>query len=369
MKLSDYAHGRDNNFNLIRLLAAVTVLFSHCFPLASGTRSIEPFMAELNMSIGAFAVDLFFLTSGFLVSASLLARQNALEFVIARILRIIPGLWVMLLIVVVFLGGAMTSLPLREYLTSDMLIEYVVKCGTLVTGVVDYLPGVFSSNPFGSMVNIPLWTLPYELDMYGLLLVTWVLLALSGRRRAALFRYAMVAFSAVAGLLLVAGYFRHGLPAKFELHSTYAFPSLFYMFFTGAAFYVIRDRIELSGRLFCAAGIALLASVFNRHVFFVVYLFTVPYLLFYVAYVPNGKVRLFNRLGDYSYGVYIYGFPVQQTIIALVGGISILSLALIALPITLLLAILSWHLVEKRALSLKEGLGRRINSVVWQRAG
>ena len=312
MKLSDYAHGRDNNFNLIRLLAAVTVLISHCFPLASGSRAMEPFLTELNMSIGGMAVDIFFLTSGFLVTASLLTRQNALEFVSARILRIVPGLWMMLLLVVVFLGGTMTSLPLGQYLTSDMLIEYVLKCGTLLTGVTDYLPGVFANNPFGSMVNIPLWTLPYELDMYGLLLVTWVLVALSGRRRAALFRYAMLGFSVLGVLFLIVGYFRHGLPTKFELHSTYAFPSLFYMFFTGAAVYVLRDRINLSGRLFGVAAFALLASALNRHVFFVVYLFTVPYLLFYLAYVPAGRIRAFNRCGDYSYGVYIYGFPYSR---------------------------------------------------------
>lgn len=353
MKLSSYAQGRDNNFNLIRVLAALAVFVSHCFSLATGHKAVEPFMAELNMSIGGAAVDVFFLTSGFLVTASLLSRRNPIDFVVARMLRIFPGLWVMLLLTVFVLGGAMSTLPYRDYLGNALVYEYLARCGTLVTGIVQNLPGVFESNPVHGEFNGPLWTLPFEVGMYGFLLATWLVLAPSGSRRTALLKYAILAFSALAAMFLVVGYFRHGLPPRFELHSTYAFPSLFYMFFTGAAFHVMRDRITLSPRLFLLAATALLASLFNKHVFFVVYLFTVPYLLFYLAYVPGGWLRQFNRLGDYSYGIYIYAYPLQQSVVALSGVISILALGLIALPPALLLAALSWHLVEKRALALK----------------
>lgn len=358
MRLSAYAHGRDNNFNLLRMLAALTVFISHCFPLATGTRANEPFLAELNMTVGAMAVDVFFLTSGFLVAASLLTHQNAFKFVAARMLRIFPGLWVMLLFIVFVLGGAVSVLPYREYLGSSMGYEYIAKCGTLIFGVAHTLPGVFESNSFGREVNGPLWTLPYEVGMYGLLLAVWVVLALAGRRRLLLIKGAVVVICALSVLFLVVGYFRHGLPVNFELHSTYIFPGFCYMFFTGAAYYVMRDRIELAPRPFLFAATALLVSMVNKHAFFVVYLFTLPYLLFYLAYVPGGRIRRFNRLGDYSYGLYIYAFPVQQTVVALSGGISVLALGLIALPPALLLAVLSWHLVEKRALRLKDRVGR-----------
>lgn len=358
MRLSSYAHGRDNNFNLIRLLAAMAVLVSHCFPLATGTRTTEPFLVQLNMTVGSVAVDVFFLTSGFLVTASLLARQNAFEFFAARVLRILPGLWVMLLLLVFVLGGAMTSLPLRDYLDSSGVYMYLARSGTLILGVGRELPGVFESNPYSREVNGPLWTLPYEVKMYGLLLVTWLALSLAGRRRPTLFKWTIFAFGTLPALFLVAGYFRHGLPSKFELHSTYAFPCLFYMFFTGALFYVMRDRIVLSSRIFMLAAAALLLSLLNKHVFFVVYLFTIPYLLFYLAYVPAGRIRKFNRLGDYSYGVYIYAYPIQQTFVALISGISVLALCLLTVPTALTLAVLSWHLVEKRALRLKDRVGR-----------
>jgi len=97
----------------------------------------------------------------------------------------------------------------------------------------------------------------------------------------------------------------------------------------------------------------LLASALDRRAFFVVYSLAAPYLLFYFAYVPGGFIRHYNRVGDYSYGVYIYAFPVQQTIAALIPGVSVLSMFLLSASVTLTLAMLSWHLLERYALGLK----------------
>jgi peptidoglycan/LPS O-acetylase OafA/YrhL len=100
----------------------------------------------------------------------------------------------------------------------------------------------------------------------------------------------------------------------------------------------------------------LAVSIVNQNLFFVVYNLVLAYMLLFLAYVPSGFVRAYNRLGDYSYGLYIYAFPVQQTAVALFPGISPLRLILISAPITVALAALSWHLVEKRALRLKSSL-------------
>ena len=115
MKLSDFTQGRDNNFNLIRIVAALAVLVTHSFALTVGSGNAEPLRASLGMTMGSIAVDVFFIASGFLVTASLLNRQSAIDFIWARVLRIFPALSVMLFLTVFGLGAFFTSLPAPSY--------------------------------------------------------------------------------------------------------------------------------------------------------------------------------------------------------------------------------------------------------------
>ena len=142
------------------------------------------------------------------------------------------------------------------------------------------------------------------------------------------------------------------------------------MFFSGSAYQALKRYIPLSGKLFWPAVLALALSVADQRAFFVVYNLTLPYLLFFTAYVPSGAIRSFNRVGDYSYGVYIYAFPVQQSVVALVPRVSTLSLWAVSTVITLLLAAASWHLVEKHFLKLREHCvdrSRRLARLPWPR--
>ncbi len=346
MKLSNFTQGRDNNFNLVRIVAALAVLITHSFALAVGTGDAEPFRERLGMTIGSIAVDVFFITSGFLVTASLLTRQSVIDFVWSRILRIFPALLVMLILTVFGLGVFFTALPLTSYLADSTTYLYLMKCATLITGVAENLPGVFDGNPYGSVVNGSLWTMPYEIRMYAILAVIWVALRVINMGGVKLFQLAIVASYVVAGVLVVAHHFYLSTGGQFE--------RLFFMFFSGAAFYVLKEHITLSRSYFWLAVIALLSSaIVNKHAFFVIYELAISYVLFYVVYIPSGYIRKFNQLGDYSYGIYIYAFPVQQSVAALVPGVSILSMLVISASTTLLLAALSWHFLERHALGLK----------------
>ena len=356
MKLSDLTPGRENNFNLIRITAALAVLITHSFAVAIGTGDAEPIRKTIGMSIGSIAVDVFFITSGFLVTASLLTRQSTIEFIWARALRIFPALLMMLLLTVFGMGGFFTTLPLQTYLTDSQTYIYLVKCSTLITGVAGYLPGVFNDNPYKSVVNGSLWTLPIEIKMYAILTIGWVALRITKRFGLRAFEVFVVTCAVVSGVFVVAYHFHR---ATENSSST-----LFFMFFSGAAFYVLKEHIRLSRWCFWTFVFALmLSATVIQHEFFVVYVLTISYVLFYIAYVPSGLIRKYNLAGDYSYGVYIYAFPVQQSVAALIPGVSVLSMLLISVSTTLVLAALSWHLLERRALGLKElyvGHTRRI---------
>ena len=173
MRLSELIGDRNNNLNLVRITAALAVLVTHSFALTLGPKA-EPLRQHLGTTLGTIAVDVFFVASGFLVTISLAKRQSILEFVMARALRILPALFAMLLLSVAVLGPAFTALPLADYFADRRVATYLVKGATLVTGIEFELPGVFLRNPYPAVVNGSLWTLPWEVAMYGLLLLVWI---------------------------------------------------------------------------------------------------------------------------------------------------------------------------------------------------
>ena len=345
MLLGSVADTRDNNFQCIRIIGALSVLISHCFVLSSGNPDSEPLRSSLGMTPGTIAVDIFFMTSGFLVTASMMRTRSALDFSIARFLRIYPALLFMVTFTVFGIGLLNTTWHWSNYFEARQTYFYFLKCITLFTGITYQLPGVFESNPYAAAVNGSLWTMPQEIRVYAALLMAWAMSSLARNRREATFQYLVLLMTVLAGAAVL--YFH------FSGTDDHKLLWLFFVFFSGASFYFLRNKIELSPFLFSIAAAIVVATIVERQLFFVAYMFCFGYLLFFLAYVPGGLIRRYNAAGDYSYGVYIYAFPIQQAFVAAMPGISTCTLLLLSVPSTLLLAILSWHLIEKSSLAKK----------------
>ena len=346
LTLGDYVGSRDNNFNLIRFLAASSVLLSHSYPLSNGDPTTEPLRTWLGLSAGEIAVDVFFLTSGFLVAGSLLTRHSVSGFAIARALRIYPAMVVSVLLTVLVVGLWFSSSTPSSFVASPETWRYIAKNVTLVTGVAYKLPGAFELTPLRLAVNGSLWTLPYELAMYGMLAATWLAMATLRLRPEKRFGGGVVLICLVAVSIEILRLPTHRfVPGGWHLGA---------MFFAGSSLYAFRKHVPLDMRVFFVFLILLGLSSADKTAFALVYLVTLPYLVLYLAYVPGGLLRRFNRLGDYSYGMYIYAFPVQQMLAASLQGIRPLQMLIASFVITLALAIASWHLFEKRALALKK---------------
>lgn len=344
--LSKYATSKDNNFNLIRFVAAFLVLYGHSFVLALGTDDAEPLRNFIGMTWGGIAVDVFFVTSGFLVTSSFLGRKSIIAFAWARILRIYPALVVAVVFCVFGVGLFFTTKTSSEYLSDPQLYEYLVKNIVLFFGINFDLPGVFVDNPYGKVVNGSLWTLHYEVIMYVLLAVIGS--ALVGLQKMKGGNILQVSFLGIAVLAVVVNIANH-----FHLFAPFRLVHLFSMFFVGVSFYVWRERVVLSSKMFFVLLVMLFVSVVDNRLLCVAYSLFMPYLLFYVAYIPAGFIRKFNGAGDYSYGIYIYAFPVQQSIAVAIPDVSVLAMVVISFSISLFLAFMSWHFVEKNFLKLK----------------
>jgi peptidoglycan/LPS O-acetylase OafA/YrhL len=257
-------------------------------------------------------------------------------------------------ITVFILGLLFTSTSVGNYLTHFQTYFYLARCATLLAGITHNLPGVFEENPYPKTVNGSLWTMPYEIWMYGILIVIWLGSRWKTKIHMYIFQSTLVVFAIFSALYVLAAHI-YSLPIG-------NFPKLFSMFFSGAAFYVLRTHITLNTWL---AGVLLISLIFaaeNKQTFYVIYIMSIAYLLFYFAYVPSGYIRLYNKLGDYSYGIYIYAFPVQQSIAALIPSVTALQMVVYSTAITSVLAIGSWHLLEKRALRHKTYL---LNRTRW----
>jgi peptidoglycan/LPS O-acetylase OafA/YrhL len=346
VRLSDYAVGRDNNFNLLRLLAALTVIYAHSFAVLGRSPDDIVTLGQVGVSLSDLAVDVFFVTSGFLVTGSLVNRGSLIKFIWARALRIYPALWVMLALTVFILAPALTSWPLADYLTSPKTHEYFAKDATLLGGVRWSLPGVFDSLPLRGEFNGSLWTLPVELRLYLYLAAAWLVLSLTQGIRLK----AMALIAPVAAVILFVDIVRGKVfgapfnPADIRI----------YMFVSGAALYLWRDKVPLGVVPLLAILAALAAAALDRSAFLVAYLILLGPLIMHLAYLPKGPIRAVNGWGDFSYGVYIYGFPVQQTLVFLFPAVSLTAMVVSASGASLIIGALSWFLLEKRALALKD---------------
>jgi peptidoglycan/LPS O-acetylase OafA/YrhL len=291
MKIEVFTVGKDNNFNLIRMLAAFAVLVSHSYPLVLGPNSSEPLGSLIGMSLGGVAVDVFFITSGFLVTASLDRRKSASEFLRARFLRIFPALFVMLLLSVFVLGLAFTTKNASSYLTDSYVYFYLLKCSTLITCVVYRLPGVFETNPFKSAVNGSLWTMPYEVKMYALLLLSWMVLSSKKIGGRSAFVLVVIAVGLISAFTLMYLHYRSA-----EKH---LFVHLLFMFSSGCAFFLLRAKIVLHWGVLIALGTTLLVfGALGFKVFFAAYVVSLAYFLLCVAYLPTKGLLKNLSLGE-----------------------------------------------------------------------
>lgn len=330
VRLDAVADGRDNNFDVLRLVAATMVLVSHAFPL---TGHDEPLAALGGPTLGGLGVALFFTMSGFLIAKSWSWQPSLRDFARKRFLRIMPGLWVAVALTVLVLGPLVTTVSLGAYFSTPGVWGYFARCWVLLT-FDSSLPGVFSDNVYADAVNGSLWTLPLEVAAYSMVVLLGVA-ALFERRR-------------VVGGMFVAAFAASTVVQVGVLAEPLA---LLAYFLVGTTAYLYRDRISLSWP-WALLGLASWVLSFGTPALVPVSLVVLPYAVFVCAYRTPRALRHLCGAGDVSYGIYIYAFPVQQTAV-LMGAETPLENFLVAAPITWLLACASWRIVEQPALRWK----------------
>jgi peptidoglycan/LPS O-acetylase OafA/YrhL len=337
---------RKNSFDAIRLFAAILVIFGHSFPI-TGTGAPGAGL----ISLGDVGVWTFFILSGYLISKSWDQYPRFNVFFAKRALRIFPGLIVAVLSTIAITGLFFTTLPVKEFLFSQETWTYLNNI--LLYNSAFTLPGVFENNIYPRAVNGSIWTLAYEFTMY---LAIALIGALKLYKRIRPYVFWVVLFIAAAIIKFV-GQEHFSLALFYLVISQLVIFGL--MFFTGVMVHKYEDKIKLH----TIAGLVSLVAFFALSILLPTLgpLFGATLLAY--AVFSLGKHGLFSglsqRIGDLSYGVYIYAFPIQQMVAAVTNTGNPYKLFAVSLVITLGVAALSWHFVESKALLLKSKINEK----------
>jgi peptidoglycan/LPS O-acetylase OafA/YrhL len=330
---------------------ALMVIVSHTWPI--GGYGPDPRIA--GEKLGTWAVAGFFAISGYLIANS--RRHGTMNtFLVRRVLRIYPG-FLVCLVVVAFAFAPVSAAIGPGSVRWPSAFSYVFD-NLLLKVHQDGISGTLTRVPYGPAWNGSLWTLIYE---FGCYLAVGVLLSVTARRH----RFVIVAaFVATAGLYLV----EHHLGHQNSMVGVVAF--LAAVFFAGSVMAVFADRVPLDWRI---GILAIAVAAASAELGAIPWLGALP-----IAYVCMwlGAVLPFHKVGrinDFSYGVYIYAFPVQQTIMVVLGRhrLPVGVMVILSIVFTLPFAVASWFIVEKRALALKNRLGaspRRVKPAARHRA-
>ena len=338
-----------NNFDLIRLFLAVVVIFSHCFSLKH--LRYEPIADGLHYGTGGeLAVDCFLVISGFLVTRSACERDLD-NYVFSRLARILPGLALVTLVEVFIIGPIFSKDRLWTFLT---YVGFRHLWNVAVFGLDSSMWGVFPGTNPPWLVNGSLWTIPIECSFYILLPFALAI----PRRRAAIVVLFFLSLPAtpIINRLSVARVWPFAVdadPSLFTNVHVIAFTELSSYFLFGAMAWILRDRIPYSRGALALSLIGLYAAAGVECSDIALKIF-MPYLVLHLAISSDLGTRVRRNIGDLSYGLYLFGFPVTLVVIALTQNrIPVLALFAVVMLVCAACAWLSWHAVERPVLRMK----------------
>lgn len=342
-----------NHFDLLRLLLAVVVIFSHSFLAADGTTSTEPGSRWTSgrYTVGGLAVAAFIALSGFLVAESWHRSKSWRDFLTRRIRRIFPA-YIVCYLISVAVAVLWASGQFRHDSLAVSIAHVLLRAVLLSPGFP--IDGAFPDNPHAGAINISLWTICVEFALYFLLLAIAASRLMPAEPTWSRMGPILLLFASVllfrAFVLPTGQYHDHGLSQLFSWPPSWT--GLAPYFVAGMVAWCLRFHLPRSLLLFAVSVVGPVVLV-RWPVWFDLFLpFALTYFLLFIGFLPGRLPRLPHAMGDLSYGVYLYGYLVQQVVVSLlpVPWINPYTIALVATPLALAVALLSWHGLEKHFL-------------------
>ncbi|MFM0351448.1 acyltransferase family protein [Paraburkholderia sp. RL17-347-BIC-D] len=341
-----------NNYDFIRLIAASIVIVGHAYPI-NGLIAPE----ILGTPLHVYGVIIFFSISGYLIAQSWMNDPDPVRFFMKRGLRIFPALIVVVLLSAFVLGPLVSTLSVSNYFSNGSTYFYLRSMGLYI---IYYLPGVFEHAPIANATNGSLWSLPAEFFMY---IVTPTLMVLAGRGKSIAFALLTVV-AACAAIYIQIGYTGPRLVVyATEVRAAVSMAAYFAM----GAFLAVCKKVPLRTEyavfafLAYVLAIVLPTGVYRPYIAATVTSVTIPYIFITMGQHSTRLLKSAGRYGDFSYGLYLYAFPIQQVLTLKLPHMPLVTHIGLAFILTIPCAALSWHLIEKKALTFKPRESSRLS--------
>ena len=336
------SQSRQNNFNIIRILAAFLVFVGHMSEvLVIDVPALGPFPLHM------LGVCMLFTMGGYLIAKSYLADSNLLRYLLKRFFRLWPPFAVMILLLAFGLGPLLTTLSENDYYNHEF---FPIFLGNLRFRISYLLPGVFTNIPIQD-VNGSLWTMPVEAALYIITPILLTLLRAKKQSRASFCLTAVFAAAVCAFDLYLREYYLH---TKVVFYATdwLAGYHLAVFYVLGILFSYPQMRRILNLQAACL-GLCLMfmAQIMHPNFQQLLLFIVLPYFVFSFAFAP---IPLFARFGskvDLAYSVYLYGFVCQQLMVYVGQKYQLkwgyVTYLLLSAALTLAVAWVSFMLVER----------------------
>ena len=346
---------RINNFNIIRIVAAAMVIYGHMSSIMGVYKH-----TVYDQAVSSLAVKILFVISGYLIMVSLINDDHFGRYMVRRCFRIFPGLIGVVLFSALIIGPIFTNLPLSEYFTSKITWNYL---RNILLYPIYVLPGVFSDYTYPNAVNGSLWTLPIEFALYLVL-------------PALLFVFKKLGITRGGGvfvtLLCVAAdcvYTRFFPTARFVFYGTNWPDALAIVpyFFMGSLFAFPEMKKLLNLQIATLFMVLLAIFKVSSVKYELVLCFILPYFILSVAMTERPVFSRWFEKCDFSYGLYLYGFVMQQMIFHQLQKVERISsslnlMFLICFAATFVCAVVSWYLIEKPMQNVGKMLLKRMQA-------
>jgi peptidoglycan/LPS O-acetylase OafA/YrhL len=333
-----------DNFDFLRIVAASVVIVGHAYPING-----EPYPSILNTPLSVYGVMFFFSISGYLVSQSWVNDPEPVRFFLKRCLRIFPALVAVVLLSVFVLGPLVTTLSAHEYFTNGSTYFYL---RNVALNIIYNLPGVFEHAPIALATNGSLWSLPAECLMY---LVTPAVMLIAGRIKPLAFFVLSVCMACAAVYIQVDYKGQRLVMYGTEVRAALAMGA----YFAGGALLAVSRSIPLRTEYAVFAsfiyvlGAILPTGPYQAYISATLSSLTIPYVWIVAGRHSTQLLNSAGKRGDLSYGLYLYAFPIQQTLRYEFPAMPLIAQIALTFALTIPCAALSWHFIERTALKFK----------------